>query len=205
MVSRHLVLVLLCSTTIMNLHCDGRKCEIYRNPIICCGRIKRKHLSFGRYFHLNMAGSFNNRDKESDIWTANPFKPWAAGCGWQGTVSSVSRDHGGWAEPPSAARGHWHLPARATTPATTRAPQFGHQCFRKYAIFGLHFVEYCYCGFPSEYNTYSERALDNCRFHMSDLMSVKIEDHQPATATALQPPANSGLLILPEICWQYSG
>ena len=88
MVSRHLLLVLLCWTTIMNLNCDGRKCEIYRNPIICCGRIKRKHLSFGRYFHLNMAGSFNNRDKESDIWTANPFKPRAAGCGWRGTVPS---------------------------------------------------------------------------------------------------------------------
>ena len=88
MVSRHLLLVLLFWITIMNQNCDGRKCEIYRNPIICCGRIKRKHLSFGRYFHLNMAGSFNNRDKESDIWTANPFKPRAAGCGWRGTVPS---------------------------------------------------------------------------------------------------------------------
>ena len=171
MVSRHLLLVLLCWTTIMNLNCDGRKCEIYRNPIICCGRIKRKHLSFGRYFHLNMAGSFNNRDKESDIWTANPFKPRAAGCGWRGTVPSYPQYPVITAAGPSLPP----LPGDIDIcqPVPPLLPRLGHLNLDIDAIANmllwpsLHRKLLLWLSFRVQ--SYSEKALNNYCFHMSEI------------------------------------
>ena len=167
MVSRHLLLVLLGWTTTMNLNCDGRKCEIYRNPIICCGRIKRKHLSFGRYFHLNMAGSFNNRDKESDIWTANPFKPRAAGCGWRGTVPSYPQYPVITAAGPSLPPLPGDIDICQPVPPLLPLPQgtsIWTSMLLEICYFGLLFIENCYCDFPSEYNLIQRRPLINTAF-----------------------------------------